>query len=126
MQSVTKLVFAGLLGLGTVIPAGEAFSAPMSVPTPKIDRQSDVENVRWVRRCHMRRCNRVWVGQRHWRPRVVVRPRVVIRPAPRVVIRPAGNRHVQWCRANYRSYDRSTDTFVAYGGAVKRCMSPYR
>ena len=126
MQSVTKLAFATLLAVGTMVPPGLAFSAPMSVPAPTIEKQSDIQNARWVRRCNMNRCRNVWTGNRNMRPRIVVRPRVVIRPAPRVVVRPAGNRHVRWCMNQYRSYDRSTDTFVTYGGVEKRCNSPFR
>ncbi|RAI03294.1 hypothetical protein DLJ53_01885 [Acuticoccus sediminis] len=34
---------------------------------------------------------------------------------------PATSSHVQRCAANYRSYDPSTDTYVTYGGEVRRC-----
>jgi hypothetical protein len=37
----------------------------------------------------------------------------------------AGNGHVSWCEANYRSYVRATDSFVGYDGYVHRCVSPY-
>lgn len=76
----------------------------------------------------MNRCRNVWVGP-GVRPRIVirprvVRPRVVIRPG--VVVRPAGSRHVRWCLNRYRTYDPSTNTYIAYGGEVRRCRSPYR
>jgi hypothetical protein len=134
MHSVAKIAFSAFLAVGTIVPAGAGLAAPLSVPAPQVEKQSDVQNARWVRRCHNRRCSKVWVGKRDWRPRVVVRPRVVIRPAPRVVVRPgarvvvrpAGSRHVRWCENRYRTYDRATDTFVANGGIVKRCNSPFR
>jgi BA14K-like protein len=37
-----------------------------------------------------------------------------------------GSRHVQWCSDRYRSYNARTNTWVAYGGAVRQCVSPYR
>ena len=37
----------------------------------------------------------------------------------------AGNSHVAWCEAHYRSYNPATDTFTAYSGRVERCISPY-
>lgn len=36
-------------------------------------------------------------------------------------------RHVNWCRARYRSYDARTDTFVPATNAARRaCRSPFR
>lgn len=43
----------------------------------------------------------------------------------RVIVRPAGNAHVNWCYNRYRSYDARTDTYVSYGGRVRYCNSPY-
>lgn len=123
MQPVTKLAVAALLGLGSIVPAQTAWSAPTMMPSLSMETQSGVQDARWVRRCNMKRCRNVWVGP-HARPRVVIRPRAVVRP--RVVIRPAGSRHVRWCSNRYRSYDPSTDTYVTYGGDVRRCVSPYR
>ena len=123
MQSLTKLAFAALLTVGSVIPSGAALSAPMSVPAPLVEKQSGIQDARWVRRCNLNRCRTVWVGPRV-RPRVVIRPRVVVRP--RVAVRPAASRHVRWCLNRYRSYDPATNTFVAYSGEVRRCVSPYR
>lgn len=36
------------------------------------------------------------------------------------------SRHVQWCREHYRSYNVRTNTWTAYSGAVRQCVSPYR
>lgn len=36
-----------------------------------------------------------------------------------------GKRHVQWCYDRYRSYNARTNTWVAYSGAVRQCISPY-
>ena len=123
MVPVTKLAIAALLSVGSIAPAGVAFSAPMSMPALSVETQPSIQDVRWVRRCNMNRCRNVWVGPRV-RPRVVIRPRAVVRP--RVVIRPTASRHSRWCLNRYRSYDPSTDTYVVYGGAVRRCISPYR
>ena len=118
MQSLAKLAFGALLTVGTIVPSGPALSAPMSIPAPAVEGQSDLQEARWVRRCRYNRCRKVWVAPRYVRPRVVIRPRVVVRPG--------GNRHVRWCLNRYRSYDRSTDTYVTYDGDVRRCRSPYR
>ena len=135
MKSVTKLILATIVAAGSAMPPAVAFSAPMSVPAPTVQTQSEIQDARWVRRCNYNRCRNVWVGPRKVRPRVVIRPapRVVIRPAPRVVVRPAprvvvrqGGAHIRWCSNRYRSYDVATNTFVAYGGEVRRCVSPYR
>ena len=40
---------------------------------------------------------------------------------PRVVY----SGHVEWCMANYRSYDPVSDTFVGYDGLQHACVSPY-
>ncbi len=118
MQTVWKFALGAILVAGTLAPAGAAWSAPMSVPAPAVERHSDVDNARWVRRCNYNRCRNVWVGPRYVRPRVIVRPRVVVRPA--------GNRHVRWCLNRYRSYDPGSNTYVTYDGDVRRCISPYR
>lgn len=36
-----------------------------------------------------------------------------------------GGSHVRWCEDRYRSYNRRTNTWVAYSGAVRQCISPY-
>ena len=36
------------------------------------------------------------------------------------------DRHVAYCLRKYRSYDPRTDTYIAYSGRVRRCVSPYR
>jgi hypothetical protein len=51
---------------------------------------------------------------------------VIVRPRARYVVRSGYNRHVRWCMNNYRSYDPGSDTFVSYGGEVRRCNSPFR
>lgn len=37
----------------------------------------------------------------------------------------AGSRHVRWCRARYRSYRVSDNTFKPNHGPRRRCVSPY-
>jgi hypothetical protein len=36
-----------------------------------------------------------------------------------------GSRHVEWCLNRYRSYNVRTNTWVAYSGHVRQCISPY-
>ena len=35
------------------------------------------------------------------------------------------NAHIRWCQNRYRSYNVRTNTWVAYSGAVRQCVSPY-
>jgi hypothetical protein len=37
----------------------------------------------------------------------------------------SSKKHVKWCRARYKTYNVSTDTFVGKGGRKYRCNSPY-
>ena len=37
------------------------------------------------------------------------------------VVTTGGSSHVERCAARYRSYDPATDTYVTYGGDVRRC-----
>lgn len=128
MSRIRKIVVAGALAVASVVPLSVAEAMPVTNAPAKAEKASDVQQARWCGRwrCGYRRAwrprARVWVRPR----RVWVAPRVVIRPAPRYVVRSGYNRHVRWCLNNYRSYDPSTDTFVAYGGDVRRCNSPFR
>jgi opacity protein-like surface antigen len=36
-----------------------------------------------------------------------------------------GRRHVRWCHNRYRSYNARSNTWVAYSGRVRQCISPY-
>lgn len=38
----------------------------------------------------------------------------------------SGSRHQAWCEDHYRSYNPRTNTWVAYSGDVRQCVSPYR
>ena len=121
MSRIRKIVVAGALSVASIIPLTVAEAMPVTNAPAKAEKATDVQQARW---CGRWRCG----YRRAWRPRarVWVAPRVVIRPAPRVIVRSGYNRHVRWCLNNYRSYDPATDTFVAYGGAVRRCNSPFR
>jgi hypothetical protein len=33
--------------------------------------------------------------------------------------------HLDWCYNHYRSYREETDSYTAYSGQTKRCVSPY-
>ena len=35
------------------------------------------------------------------------------------------SKHVNWCRARYKTYNAKTDTFVGKGMTKYRCNSPY-
>ena len=37
-----------------------------------------------------------------------------------------GGSHGEWCARRYNSYDWGSNTWVSYGGQVRRCRSPYR
>ena len=37
----------------------------------------------------------------------------------------SSSRHVNWCKARYRTYNARTDTFNGKGGKKYRCNSPY-
>jgi hypothetical protein len=127
MSRIRKIVVAGALAVASVVPLTVAEAMPVTNMPAKAEKASDVQQARWCGRwrCGYRRAwrprARVWV-----RPRVYVAPRVVIRPRARYVVRTGYSRHVRWCMNNYRSYDPGSDTFVAYGGDVRRCNSPFR
>jgi hypothetical protein len=48
---------------------------------------------------------------------------------PAIVLRDRGygygRRHVKWCLNRYRSYNPRNNTWVAYSGRVRQCISPY-
>lgn len=81
-------------------------------------------------RCSYRRgnCRHYYGGYYYNNPWWLVGPAIgaaVILSTPTVVYA-GGSRHVAWCRAKYRSYNARTNTWIAYGGEVRRCYSPYR
>jgi hypothetical protein len=124
MSRIRRIVIAGALAVASVVPLTVAEAMPVTNAPAKAEKASDVQQARWCGRCYRRAWRpraRVWVRPR----RVWIAPRVVIRPAPRYVVR-TGNRHVRWCRNNYQSYDRATDTFITYDGEERRCRSPFR
>ncbi|CAN5142064.1 hypothetical protein BH10PSE7_BH10PSE7_39370 [soil metagenome] len=50
-------------------------------------------------------------------------PRPVYYPRP--VYRVSGDAHVRWCFNHYRTYNPNNNTFAAYDGYRRRCISPY-
>ena len=42
-----------------------------------------------------------------------------------IAVASLSNEHVSWCSARYRSYNAETDSYRAYSGEVRPCMSPY-
>jgi hypothetical protein len=126
MSRIRKIVIAGALAVASVVPMTVAEAMPVTNAPAKAEKATDVQQARW---CGRWRCG----YRRAWRPRArfVVRPRyyaprVIVRPAPRYVVRSGYNRHVRWCLNRYRSYEPSSNTFVDYGGNVRRCNSPFR
>ena len=128
MSKISKMMIAGALAIATIVPATMAEAMPLTAAPAKAEKSVDLQKAAWCGRyrCGYRRVwrprARVWVAPR----RVWVAPRVIIRPAPRVVIRTGYSRHVRWCMNRYNSYDAASNTFVTYGGDVRRCRSPFR
>ena len=85
----------------------------------------------WNRRVHGPRCLRRGGNCRHYyRGYYYVSPWWLLPPpvVKRRVIVGGGSRyrkHVIWCENHYRSFDRETNTWVAYSGEVRQCVSPY-
>lgn len=123
MSKLRNIMMAGALAFATAVPvvaeAGPMMNAPISV-----EKSSDVTNVRCGRwNCRGWR-NNGWRGRRYWAPRRVwIAPRIVI--GPRVVVRRGYYNHRSWCASRYASYNPRTNTFLAYDGYYKRCVSPY-
>ena len=40
-------------------------------------------------------------------------------------LRYTGDTHSQWCSARYRSYDPDNNTYRAFSGEIRACVSPY-
>ena len=123
MSRIRRIVMAGALALASIAPLTVAEAAPISPAPLKIEKSTDITQVRVV--CNRWGCRR---GFRRgvYRPRVYIAPRVVIRPAPRYVVRRGYNSHVSWCLSRYGSYNPATNRFLAYDGYYKTCRSPYR
>ena len=124
MSNIRKIVMAAALALSSILPVSVAQAAPISPAPIKVEKSTDVTQVRVV--CGRWGCRRGGWRRGYYRPRVYVAPRVIIRPAPRYVYRGGYNAHVRWCLNRYRSYNPATNRFIAYGGAYKTCYSPYR
>jgi hypothetical protein len=126
MSGIRRMAIAGALALASLAPMAPAMAGPMPAPM-KIETSSDVTQARVA--CGRWNCRNTWRagprvvigGPRRW----VAPRRVVIAPAARIVIRPGYNRHVGWCAARYRSYNASTNMFIAVGGVYRVCRSPY-
>jgi hypothetical protein len=123
MSKIRNIAIAGALAFATVVPV-VAEAGPMMNTQIKVEKTSDVTNVRCGRwNCRGWRGNRGWRG-RYWGPRRVwIAPRIVV--GPRVVVRRGYNAHARWCMSRYASYNPRTNTFLAYDGYYKRCVSPY-
>ncbi len=116
-------------------------------PTPpRVERQSDAQNVQYRRPGMERRGGYYYYngyrgynyrrpGYRYyngwWYPMAAFGTGVIIGGAiaqPPRYTRPApvyGSRHVQWCYDRYRSYRAYDNTYQPYGGPRRQCYSPY-
>ena len=47
------------------------------------------------------------------------------RPSRQEIMGPLLVAHLNWCREQYRSYSPDTNTYRAYRGGVRECVSPY-
>jgi hypothetical protein len=131
MSKIRNYIMAGALAFATIVPVTVAEAGPMAPAPIKVEKTSDVTQVR----CGRWGCRgRYWGGRRaYWGPRYGVRRywgprRVWVAPvivAPRIVVRRGYNAHVRWCMNRYGSYNPRTNTFLAYDGYYKRCVSPY-
>ncbi|CAN7169716.1 BA14K family protein [Rhizobium sp. LjRoot30] len=118
MSIFRKLITACAVSLTALLPL-PAGAAPMGLPSPVLDRQSDVSEARVI--CGYYGCRRVWrphYGHRHYH-----RPRYYSRDYYRP--RHGYNRHVRWCLNRYQSYNPATNRFLTYGGAYRICRSPW-
>jgi hypothetical protein len=61
----------------------------------------------------------------YYRPYYYGAPAYYAPVAPRYYPAYAGNAHVDWCLANYRSYNPGTNTFIGYDGYAHICVGPY-
>jgi len=124
MAGFRSFVVGCVLSAASIMtPVASAQAVPLAVPDVKAAHQSDVQTVN-----HR--------GYRHYRPRPHYRPyyshRRYYRPGYRVYVAPPvvyrrgyGGSHVEWCLSRYRSYNPSTNRFLAYGGVYRVCRSPY-
>jgi hypothetical protein len=138
MSRIRSYIMAGALAFATVVPVTMAEAGPMAPAPIKVEKSSDVTQVRCGRwGCRGRYWNgrgryygrgrywgpRYYGARRYWGPRRVWVAPVII--APRVVVRRGYNAHVNWCLNRYGSYNPRTNTFLSYDGYYKRCVSPY-
>lgn len=137
--------FAAFAGTSGAAVAAPLFASPQAthletgtasnVIEIRNDRRKDRRaNRKYDRRIHGDRCTRRAGGCRHYyggyyyhTPWWLVRAPFV---GAQIVIgnnhRSSASRHVRWCEDRYRSYNRRTNTWVAYSGEVRQCVSPYR
>lgn len=141
-----KMIFASLIAFGGMgLFAGSSQALPVSGSTPAVNVQSDMvqqaashrdrdrRHMRrsWDRhrdgdRCRYRsgRCrhyhNGYWYANPWWTLPLIGGS--IILNSQRHGL---SSRHVAWCEDRYRSYNRRTNTWVAYSGAVRQCVSPY-
>jgi hypothetical protein len=92
MSKIRNIVMAGALAFATVVPTVSEAAPMMNAPL-KIEKSSDVTNVRCWRCRGWRGRHWGWRG-RYWGPRVWVAPVIVVRP----------HRHWAWCGPRWNRY----------------------
>ncbi len=129
---------AFLAGLLMAVPLAEANAASPSLGP--INTQSTICDYRgcfgfgpqqWHRPAYVQPNYRPpnAAGPKYYQPPGTLPPRLTYDPPPVQRVQPSvkdSNRHVEWCRNEYRSYNPRTDRFVTYEGIYKTCRSPYR
>ncbi len=147
--SFTALALSAVFAISSIVPA-EAL--PIPAAQQHVKQQSDVENVKVIRRNRGWRAPRVnrnrsaWRGnyaRNHYRSWRGHRGYSYYRPGYRryngwwypaaafttgviigTTVYRGGNNHVRWCRNHYVSYRVSDNTYQPYNGPRRVCVSP--
>jgi hypothetical protein len=145
--SATALALSAVFAVSSVVPV-EAMPVPQQ---QQVKQSSDVQNVKMIRRKHVRTNHRISRNHKTWRGHYARnsyrswhghRGYRTYRPGYRryngywfppaafatgVVIGTTirgGNAHVRWCRNRYVSYRVSDNTYQPYNGPRRECVSP--
>jgi hypothetical protein len=135
LKSVAIAALGTWLGVTTIAPANAVPRGELSVQAP-----SNIENVRYKKLRHGHGRHGHWNGHRgyrhyrpgyrryndgFWYPLAAFSTGIII--GNMIGNQPRGiHSHVQWCRAHYRSYRTSDNTYQPYHGPRRACRSPYR
>ena len=73
----------------------------------------------WTNYCRYH-YNGYWYSNQWW-----VAPAVGVGVGVAIAAGSNASRHVAWCESRYRSYNPRNNTWIANGGKVRQCNSPY-